>query len=132
MEVINTLYRVERDRSIKGIHLSPEEEEKIKLEQAQAGRKENDSDFEDLLDENKKKELNDLQADEVGRDSVGTGSMLEGEVDLEDKKDKRVSLKFNWIDWVAVVMPCLKTKKHKLLNKVSSANAGRKDHLEQL
>lgn len=121
MEVINTLYRVERDRSIKGIHLSPEEEEKIKLEQEQAhaGRKENDSDFEDLLDENKKKELSDLQADEVGRDSVRTGSMLEGEVDLEDKKDKRVSLKFNWIDWVAVVMPCLKTKKHKLLNKVS-------------
>ena len=132
MEIINNLYRLEKNKPLNGVKISEEQEEKIKKlpkEQSVLFR-EKDEDLERMIESVKHKEEMERQEKEVGENPreigrrAGNGSLLLEEPNLDEDRTKRIGeqkytfvLKYNWMDWVAIICPCLKTKKHKLLDK---------------
>lgn len=127
MEIINNLYRLERNKPLSNVKISEEQEERIRsMPRDQSIMfKEKDADLEKIIKAVKEKEAGEgLAEDNPAKDLQALqhptiSHESEGEPAEEPKRQEKVTfvLKYNWMDWIAIVCPCLKTKKHKLLDK---------------
>lgn len=107
MEIINNLYRLERNKPLANVQIGEEEERKVREGNSVRFREIG----QDEADERKEKAAMGDVDDEEEDDDMRDGKKGKGEVES-------FTLKYNWMDWIAIVCPCLKTKKHKLLDRV--------------
>lgn len=126
LDVINTLYRVEKNQSLQNMHIDEQQERRIRktnLSSNDVVFQEKDTAFKDALEKKKICEDNDKKI-ELQEPLNHTFDRSHAEsVDTEDREVKKSpELKYNWLDWTSVICPCLKTRKHKLLDRVANFN----------
>lgn len=133
MEIINNLYRLERNRNLADVDIEREREERVKnMERGDSILfRTEDPDMKEIIEEKKREELEaqvrkskmaeienptmeglrqGINAEELNREST-TGT------EEDDENPQTYVLKYTWMDWIAIICPCLKTKKHKLLDR---------------
>lgn len=117
IDIINSLYRVERNRPLTQVHINEDQAEKIQRESVHK----NDS----FVLKEKNNEVDDAILKKEGRHEGLQTPLKHGEIDkLPDRDSSNEAskttgaLKYTWMDWITVVCPCMKTKKHRLLERV--------------
>jgi len=132
MEIINNLYRLERNRNLADVEIEREREERVKnLDKDESILfRSQDPDMKEIIEEKKREEAEarkskmheienpaleglhkSLHGDELNRESEP------GQQEDDEENPQTYVLKYTWMDWIAIVCPCLKTKKHKLLDR---------------
>lgn len=131
MEIINNLYRLERNRNLAEVEIEREREDRVKnMERSDSILfRTEDPDMKEIIEEKKREEMEarkskmgeienpnieglrqGLNAEELNRDSNAN-------TEEDDENPQTYVLKYTWMDWIAIICPCLKTKKHKLLDR---------------
>lgn len=126
IDIINSLYRVERNKPLTHVHIDEEQAEKIQRESIESiGERNDDSlvlkqrknEVEDAINlkkhESIEKELNLPLKPETIEHNANRNSLEDG-----PSPKKKTALQYTWMDWITVICPCMKTKKHKLLERV--------------
>lgn len=133
LDVINTLYRIEQNRPLNYVQIDQSQERRLTkhMKADEMVFIEKDTEFKDALEkqfsehpENKKepgelKELKDPLSNTF--DMKYDGNDID---DYEPGHKKNDDFNYGWLDWTSVICPCMKTKKHKLLDRVDSINLG--------
>lgn len=135
MEIINNLYRLERNKPLANVQIGEDQERKIQglpREESVLFRQK-DLELEKIINDAKAAEKKSFQSGEEKKEDaperqIGSLENFENNqtnqplIEQEKEKPKAPEtqtfiLKYNWMDWIAIICPCLKTKKHKLLDK---------------
>jgi hypothetical protein len=121
IDVINTLYRIEKNEPLRNMHIDQQQEKKIRRSVMESGSiifEDKDTEFKIALEIKHIK--GDLDKQEVLKEPLNNTfdkSQLDSDQTSENDR-KSPELKYGWMDWTSVIFPCLRTKKHKLLDQV--------------
>lgn len=124
LDLINKLYRVDQNRSLSHVNIDQQQERRLasnlKMRDGIAF-KEKDTEFRDAIEKqsNNDNDVKDSELKDPLNNSFSRG-LNESESDIEDEQDKRKNMSYDWLDWTTVICPCMKRKKHRLLDKVHS------------
>ena len=136
IDIINTLYRVERNRPLTHVQINEEQADKIEKNresqksEGESGSfvlKEKDITLQKAVSENLgQKEVED------NRQPLNREASYDGfEGSQSDQGRRSGALQYTWMDWITVICPCMKTKKHKLLERVKIGHLGESDRRKQ-